>query len=153
MLDTTDLTLPSRLEFAMSLGANHDIRCVCGETLSLSESTLRRIVANLQEIDRAAPRINFVCSHCKAVFRFDYRNRKPMDVVGEVPSGPDPLICIVGTKCGEAYCGSTVELVIVAKSGTSPEEFQSDLHGRDWTKFSCENRHSLVSPGSVRQIC
>lgn|ERR1035437_1768015 len=135
----------------MDTEASHDVCCTCGETLTLSEKTLRRVLANLQEVDRTAPRITFVCQHCGDAVRFDCHRR--MDLSEDVPESPAPSICIVGTKCGKSDCGSTLELVVFAKAGTTTAEFERDLHSRDWTRFYCENRHSLVSVGSVRQIC
>ena len=45
----------------MNLVSRYDIACPCGETTSLLEENLRQIVDNLQELDKAAPPITFLC--------------------------------------------------------------------------------------------
>jgi hypothetical protein len=76
----------------MNLVARYDITCPNAHTISLPEGTLREIIADLQELDRAAPQITFVCLQCKTAFRFDYLNRKPAEVIDEPPRSSRPPV-------------------------------------------------------------
>jgi len=135
------------------LGERYDIPCPCGETTSLRERTLRQIVDNLTELDRAAPEITFVCLQCDTPFRFDHQNREPSEPIDESLRSSEPFVCIVTTKCGELHCGCPVELVAVSKSGVTDKQLHAELRKRDWTKFPCrKHRDSSSFLGSMRQI-
>jgi len=135
--------LPRLLRSFVSLVARYDIDCPCGETISLLEKTLRRIIANLQESNRGARKITFVCWRCKIAFRFDYQNRRPAEEFDEPLHSSEPSVCVVRGKCGVPGCASPVELVVVAKSGTSAEQFRAEVRTQDWTTFVCERAHPL----------
>ena len=132
--------------------SRYDLHCACGETISLLERSLDQIVLSLSELDRTAPEIGFMCLHCKTAFRFDYRNRKPAPEIEEPQHSSVPSVGIVTVKCAEPYCNSPVELVVVAKSGTTLEQHLEQLRRNDLTKYFCANHHPLLPPDPIRQI-
>ena len=131
--------------------ARYDAMCPNGHTTSLTERTLQRIIDNLQESDRDAQQITFVCSHCKTAFRFDYPNREPTEEIDEPPHSSAPFVCIVTRECDDKHCGARLELVAVRNSDTTLEEFHTEV--RDWPQMLCgKGRHSAVRFGSVTQL-
>ena len=141
----------------MNRAARYDLTCQHGHTTFARERTLRRIVDNLQESNRAAPQITLVCWQCKTAFRFDYLNREPAEVIDEPRQSSEPFVCIVTKKCGSTHCAFPIELVAIRNRDTSPEEFQERFHQEveGWPPMFCERPHSgpsAVVPGSIRQI-
>jgi hypothetical protein len=129
----------------VTLVERYDIPCPNGHTTVLLENNLQQITDNLQELDRAAPQITFVCSQCKTAFRFDYLNRKPAGVIDAHLQNPKPLICVVTTRCGKEHCGFPAESVAVRICETSLERCQELFHAEvetwDKTKLLCERHH------------
>jgi hypothetical protein len=123
----------------------YEIPCQCGKTIALQQDRLQHIVNDLQWSDRVSPAVTFVCQHCKAAIPYDYANRKPAGVVEEADS-PKPFAGIVRLKCGDPYCGSEVELIVVRDSDTTADQLIAEIENEwDKTKMVCEKHLSSVA--------
>lgn len=130
----------------MNLVARYDIACPCGETISLLEETLRRIVANLRWSDRANQQLVLLCLRCNTAFHYDYQNRKPAEVIDVPPQTSEPKICFVQTGCGHRHCDSPIELVVLGRSETTHERFEQEVYAFDRSKVLCDSCRQPLPP-------
>ncbi len=121
----------------MAIVARYEIACPCGETISLTETTLAKIIQHLQWSDKDERLVNFVCSRCKTAFRYDYQNRKPVGVIDAHPQSSGHSIGVLSLKCSNSNCVADIKLIAVRRSGTTIEAMQEELQGWKISESRC----------------
>ena len=125
------------------------IRCRCGHTSALLETSLSKIIQYRQEWHTGDPFLVFVCQQCKAAFAWNYQLRKAEGVIDEGQKTEEyrsQMSYSFVAGCDDSNCDSLVELIAIRPAGTTEQECDEEVATWTLDGITCANSHQIVRP-------